>query len=75
MWESDVTVRWRSFTQGDAGMRQGWISCWRQGGHVHSTEKPHWNQEQVSLMMALVITFLLSHIKRNYFSQNWQVDE
>lgn len=25
MWESDVTVRWRSFTQGDAGMRQGWI--------------------------------------------------
>lgn len=56
MWESDVTVRWRSFTQGDAGMGQGWISCWRQGGHVHSTEKPHRNQEQVSPRMAVVIT-------------------
>lgn len=56
MWESDVTVRWRSFTQDDAGMRQGWTRCWRQGGHVHSTEKPHWKQEQVSLRVALVIT-------------------
>lgn len=37
-------------------MRQGWTQLLRQGGHIHSAEKPHWNQEQVSVRMALVIT-------------------
>lgn len=54
MWECDVTARWRSFTQGDAGMRQGWTQLLRQGGH--STEKPRCNQGQVSLRMALGTT-------------------
>lgn len=49
MWESDVTVRWRSFTQGDAGMRQGWTQLLGQGGNVPSTEKPHWNQSRFLL--------------------------